>query len=178
VASGPPSSEVPRYAGPRVLLIEEHEDTCELYSMWLTQCGFVVDVAASATDALASVRAAAPDIVVLELMVPGGGVSFVRALRAEPGLDAAVLIVLTTQAGDQTCRATLSAGADAFLVKPCGVPRLAERMLAAARDRLAGALAVGTGVERDRASHLSAAIAERLDGGAPCASPHRSAAGR
>ena len=146
--------------------------------MWLTQCGFVVEVAASAPDALASARAAAPDVLVVELMVPGGGVSFVQALRAEPALDAAVLIVLTTQARDQIREATLSAGADAYLVKPCGVPRLAETMLAASRGRLSSVPAQGSSADRQLAANLSAAIAERLDRDPLGLHPHREAAGR
>jgi CheY-like chemotaxis protein len=161
-----------------VLLIEEHQDTCELYSMWLTQCGFVVEVAVSAPDALVSACAAAPDVVVVELMVPGGGVSFVRALRTEPALAAAVVIVLTTQAGDQIREAALAAGADAYLVKPCGVPRLAQTMLAASRARLSNVPARSSTGERQLAANLSAAIAERLDRDACGSRSHRTAASR
>jgi DNA-binding response OmpR family regulator len=177
VASSPPSAPVARHAQPRVLLIEEHEDTCELYSMWLTQCGFVVDVAPSAPAAFAAVRAAPPDIVVVELMVPGGGVALVRALRDLPRLDGAVLVVLTTQACGQMSQAALAAGADAYLVKPCGVPRLAEAVLAASRDRLTGSTAGADIEDRRRAADLSAAIAERLDRGAPGSFAHQATRG-
>lgn len=173
-----PGVTMARYAPPRVLLIDEHQDTCELYSLWLTQCGFVVDVAASAAAALASARAVAPDVVVFELMVPGGGVPFVQALRAEPALAAAVLVVLTTQARDRIREATISAGADAYLVKPCGVPRLAETMLVASRTRLAGVPARGHIPDRQLAANLSAAIAERLDRDPLGSRPHRTAVSR
>ncbi|MEO5821728.1 MAG: response regulator [Vicinamibacteraceae bacterium] len=166
-----------RYPPPRVLLIEEHADTCELYSMWLTQCGFIVEVAGTAMAGLASARAAVPDVVVVELMVPGGGVSLLHEIRAVPALQSAVLVVLTTQARDQTRRDSLAAGADAYLVKPCGVPMLAEAMLAASRGRLAGGPASGGTATRQRAADLSEAIAERLVRDAHASRPLRPVAG-
>jgi DNA-binding response OmpR family regulator len=153
------------HAAPRVLLVEAHADTRELYSLWLTQCGFQVTLADTADAALAAARSDAPDVVVTELMVPGGGVSMVRALRAELAAGGAVLIVLTTQARPAMRQESLAAGADAYLVKPCGVPRLAEHMLAASRDRLARPMAIdGDGAETRRvAADRFAAIAERVD---------------
>ncbi len=155
---------IAHHSAPRVLLVESHADTRELYGLWLTECGFDVTVAGSAEDALAAARAAGPDVVVAELMVPGGGVAMVEALRAEPALDDAVLIVLTTQTRPTMRQASLAAGADAFVVKPCGAPRLAECMLAASRDRLARPMAIdGDGAaDRRLAADLFAAIAERV----------------
>jgi DNA-binding response OmpR family regulator len=118
-----------------VLLIEGHADTRELYELWLTQRGFAVTAMSSGEAALAAARAQAPDVIVVELMVPKGGVALVRALRAEPGCRDTIVIVLTTQADVASRQHALEAGADFYLVKPCGVIRLGEVMAVASRDR-------------------------------------------
>ena len=120
---------------PSVLLIEAHADTRELYDLWLTQRDFTVTATASGEAALAAVTTQAPDVVVVELMVPGGGLPLVRALRATAGCQDTVLIVLTTQADGTMREHALEAGADFYLVKPCGVIRLGEVMVVASRHR-------------------------------------------
>jgi len=124
-----------RYPPPNVLLIEGHADTRELYELWLTQREFAVTATASGGAGLAAARAQAPDIIVVELMVPEGGVPLVRALRSEAGCRDTILIVLTTQADTALREHALEAGADFYLVKPCGVIRLGEVMAIASRDR-------------------------------------------
>ncbi len=128
-------SSTVRYPDPSVLLIEGHADTRELYELWLTQRAFTVTATASGDAGLAAARAKAPDVIVAELMVPEGGVSMVRALRAEAGCRDTILIVLTTQAGGSVRRYALEAGADSYLVKPCGVFRLGEVIAVASRHR-------------------------------------------
>jgi DNA-binding response OmpR family regulator len=118
-----------------VLLVEGHADTRELYELWLTQRAFAVTATASGDAALAAARAHAPDVIVVELMVPDGGVALVRALRAEAGCRDTIMIVVTTQADTALRERALEAGADFYLVKPCGVLRLGEVMVVASRDR-------------------------------------------
>ena len=115
-----------RHPPPNVLLVEGHADTRDLYELWLTQRAFAVTATASGDVALAAVRAQAPDVIVVELMVPDGGVPLVRALRAEAGCRDAIMIVVTTQADTALRERALEAGADFYLVKPCGVLRLGE----------------------------------------------------
>lgn len=133
----PSSERTPRvrFPPPNVLLIEEHADTRELYELWLTQRAFAVTPTASGDAALAAARTRAPDVIVVELMVPAGGVPLVRALRAEAGCRDTIIIVLTTQADTVMREHALEAGADYYLVKPCGIIRLGEVMAIASRDR-------------------------------------------
>ena len=123
------------YPPPAVLLIEAHADTRELYDLWLTQRAFTVSATASGTAGLAAARAQAPDVVIVELMVPEGGVPLVRALREETGCRDTIIIVLTTQADTALREHALEAGADFYLVKPCGVIRLGEVLAIASRHR-------------------------------------------
>ena len=124
-----------RHPPPKVLLVEGHADTRELYDLWLTQRSFAVTPTTSGDAALAAARAQAPDVIVVELMVPAGGVPLVRALRAEAGCRDTIIIVLTTQADTVMREHALEAGADFYLVKPCGIIRLGEVMAIASRDR-------------------------------------------
>ena len=117
-------------------------------------------------------------MIVVELMVPNGGVPLVRALRAEAGCRDAIMIVLTTQADTALRERALEAGADFYLVKPCGVIRLGEVMAIASRDRsrLVGPDTFGAQPPSARirqALRRSRAIRERLasDQRAPSAPP-------
>ena len=133
-----PWSERPstvRYPSPCVLLVEAHADTRELYDLWLTQRAFAVTATASGDAALAAARAQAPDVIVVELMVSSGGVPLLRALRAEAACRDTIIIVVTTQADTVLRERALEAGADFYLVKPCGIVRLGEVMAIASRDR-------------------------------------------
>jgi DNA-binding response OmpR family regulator len=118
-----------------VLLIEAHADTRELYELWLTQRAFTVCVAASGGAALMAARAQVPDVAVVELMVAEGGIALIRALRGETGCRDTVIVVLTTQTDPAVREHALEAGADGYLVKPCGLLRLGETMAVASRDR-------------------------------------------
>jgi DNA-binding response OmpR family regulator len=167
-----------RYPPPNVLLVEEHADTRELYELWLTQRAFAITATASGDAALAAARAQAPDVIVVELMVPNGGLPLVRALRAEAGCRDAIMIVLTTQADTALRQHALEAGADFYLVKPCGVIRLGEVMAIASRDRsrLVAPDTYGAKVPPSRirlALRRSRAIRERLAFDQPSSSaPH------
>ena len=68
-------------------------------------------------------------------MVPEGGVSLIRTLRAEPGCRDAIVVVLTTQTSASLRQHALEAGADVYLVKPCGVLHLGEVMTMASDHR-------------------------------------------
>lgn len=155
------------YPPPRVLLADAHADTREFYAVWLTQRGFRVSAASSASEALELATAESPDVIVAELMLPGGGPELVRRLRANPATADAVLIVLTTQTATVQREQAIAAGADSYLVKPCGAPRLGDAMATASRVRFREA--APTERRQDavlRAAQRSFAIRERvLDGG-------------
>ena len=149
------------------MLVEPHGDTRELYHLWLTQCGFKVTAASSAAEAVAAAHLLPPDVVVVEPMVADGGVPLVQALRRERGCADTALIVLTTQASAVVRRHALEAGADAYLVKPCGVNHLGEAIASASRHRLRLVVpdAGGAPLSRDRvrrAVQRYRAIGERL----------------
>ena len=151
------------YPPPRVLLADAHADTRELYTVWLTQRGFLVSTACSASEALAAAAAEAPDVIVSELMLPGGGPGLVERLRADSATADAVLIVLTTQTAPAQRHHAVAAGADSYLVKPCGAPRLGDEMVSASRRRFRDAVpSQGLQDAVLRAAQRAFAIRERV----------------
>jgi DNA-binding response OmpR family regulator len=167
IASGIRPTVRGHYPAPRVLLADAHPDTRELYAVWLTQRGFVVSTAASAGEISAVASTEPPDVIVTELMLPGGGPALVRSLRAHATTADAVVIVLTTQTSVPLREQALAAGADCYLVKPCGAPRLGDAMVSASRARFRDAM---PGERRQdavlRAAQRAFAIRERVATGA------------
>ena len=160
------------YPAPRVLLVDAHADTRDLYAVWLTQRAFSVRVADSGDEAVAIARGEALDVIVTEMMVADGGPPLVRRLRAVPAAADAVLLVLTTQTAAILREQALEAGADGYLVKPCGAPRLGEAMASASRARFRGA--IPTELRQDavlRAAQRAFAIRERVASTLPRADP-------
>lgn len=103
----------------RVLIAESHDDTRALYADYLIFSGFDVIPAATTDEALAHI--AEVDVVVTGIGVHGSvdGIGLVRQVRANPRTTALPTLVLTAYVLDSNRKLALSAGADAFLIKPC-----------------------------------------------------------
>lgn len=113
---------------PRVLLIDDDHELLELLHAYLHSDGFEVDLA---TDGHAGVRAAlnhAPDIVVLDVMMPGtNGMQVLGQIRALSDVP----VLMLTAKGDDTDRIMgLEFGADDYVPKPCTPRELAARLRA------------------------------------------------
>ncbi len=121
----------------RVLLVEDNPDARETMSMLLEMLGYLVDTAADGPLALAAVARQRPDIVVMDLGLPGmDGHAVAAAMRAEPALRGLPLIALSGYGQDSDRQASAAAGFDAHLAKPVDPDVLAaeiEARLAAAR---------------------------------------------
>src|SRR5437660_1147679 len=84
-----------------VLVVEDEPDIRALIAHHLTRDGFRCRTAADGLEALAQLRAHAPDLVVLDLMLPGiDGLELTRRLRAEPAWAALPIIMLTAKADE------------------------------------------------------------------------------
>ncbi len=103
---------------PRVLVVDDHEDTRHMYAWCLRAAGWYVEEAADGLEALQRALLASPDAIVLDLGLPVlDGVQTIRSLKGEAATHA-VPIVVCTGARDGTSAAR-SAGCDAVLEKPC-----------------------------------------------------------
>src|SRR5437764_8550479 len=97
----------------------------------LTGEGYEVDDAKTGEEALGKVREFRPDLVLLDINMPGmGGLAACRAMRADPNVAIIMLTVHNTEASKVEA---LDAGADDFVTKPFSTPELLARIRAALR---------------------------------------------
>lgn len=111
---------------PRVLVVEDEQPLRELVVVTLGEA-YDCEEAADGDTALERLRAQAPDLVVLDAMIPGrSGLDVLREMRAHPKLKKVPVVVLSAWQQPQDIDAALDAGADRFLGKPFRVEELSE----------------------------------------------------
>ncbi|HEX6425078.1 MAG TPA: response regulator transcription factor [Acidimicrobiales bacterium] len=117
----------------RVLVVDDEATIRDIVRRYLVAEGFEVDEAADGEQALARCAAAAPDVVVLDVLMPGlDGIEVLRRLRA--GSDVYV-ILLTAKAEEVDKLVGLSVGADDYITKPFSPRELVARVRAVLRRR-------------------------------------------
>ena len=119
----------------RVLVVDDDVNTAELVKLYLKRDGYRVLTAYNGVDALRLARESHPDLIVLDLMLPGiDGLEICRTLRAESDVP---IIMLTAKTTDQDKLTGLELGADDYVTKPFSPRELAARVRAVLR-RLPG----------------------------------------
>lgn len=115
-ADAPPGSgAAPR----RILVIEDHLDAVHTLTYLLRDSGHQVQYAINGYVALTIARAFKPEIVLLDLGLPGiNGFEVCRRLRREPGLEKTRIIAITAMGTEEDRARSRSAGCDLHLVKP------------------------------------------------------------
>jgi two-component system phosphate regulon response regulator PhoB len=149
-----------------VLVVEDEPDIRELLAAALRREGYLVRAAASGDAALAEVRHAAPDLVLLDLLLPGlDGAEVCRRLKNGPATRAIPVIMLTARGSEGDMVAGLELGADDYVTKPFSARVLMARIRSVLRR--SGAT---TGDEILGVGSLSIDTGRRLVtcGGAPC----------
>jgi DNA-binding response OmpR family regulator len=115
----------------QVLLIEDDAKLAELVQLWLEQAGYGCEVCATGTAGLARIAGGAPDLVILDLGLPGvDGWDVCRRLRA---VSQVPLIMATARAEEVDRVRGLTMGADDYVVKPFSFPELVARVEAVLR---------------------------------------------
>ncbi|HEU5321626.1 MAG TPA: response regulator [Methylomirabilota bacterium] len=142
---------------PDVLVVEDEPDIRELIVHHLGREGFRCRTAGDGSAALRSVQAHAPDLVVLDLMLPGlGGLEVCRRLRGDPGTAALPIIILTAKADEVDRVVGLEMGADDYVTKPFSPKELVARVRAVlrrARPAPGGAVLSAGGLVLDAGRH-------------------------
>ena len=122
-----------------ILLVEDDARLRDRLARYLTAEGFRVTAAADAADARARMRAISPDLLVLDVMMPGeSGLDLTRALREDPASDLPILM-LTARGAPEDRIAGFEAGADDYLPKPFEPRELVLRIRALLRRAPASA---------------------------------------
>ena len=118
----------------RVLVVEDDKDIADLIAHYLQKAGHVVETMVSGSAVLPRARAAPPDAIVLDLMLPGmDGLLVCQALRADPG-TATIPVIMLTARGEEADRIRgLELGADDYVTKPFSPKELTARVAAVLR---------------------------------------------
>jgi len=105
---------------PSILLVDDFTDGLEMYEEYLTYRGYHVVVARNGDEAVAQARLHRPDVILLDLRMPGmTGTEAMRVLRADHSFVNTPVIALTAHALDGERRLALDAGFDELIAKPC-----------------------------------------------------------
>ena len=110
----------------RVLVVDDNLRTREAMALYLRHAGYAVDLAATGPDALSAAASARPDLIVLDLMLPGlDGLDVCRVLRERTDVP---IIMVTARATEEDKLEGLRSGADDYVTKPFSPRELVARV--------------------------------------------------
>ncbi|MEI6666699.1 MAG: response regulator transcription factor [Acidobacteriota bacterium] len=113
----------------RILIVEDDDDIAQLVHRYLTRAGHIADVVLTGDEALARVRERTPDLIILDLMLPGvNGLEICRTLRATPATRSVSIIMLTARTEESDRVVGLELGADDYVTKPFSPSELVARV--------------------------------------------------
>ena len=119
---------------PQILVVEDDPDIADLIRHYLEKGGHTVHLLGSGAAVLPRVRAERPDLIVLDLMLPGlDGLMVCQALRSAPATAAIPIIMVTARADEADRVAGLELGADDYVTKPFSAKELVARVTALLR---------------------------------------------
>ena len=117
---------------PRILIVEDHATMREAMRLVLEGEGFAIEEAADGQAALDAIRERPPDLLFLDLNIPGvSGVDVLQAAKADPGFTGRIIVVTAT--GEEGRASALRLGADEYFTKPfspTALLRTVEQVLA------------------------------------------------
>src|SRR5512142_1116915 len=117
-----------------IIVVEDDRDIAELIRHYLVKASHKVDVLASGSDVLERVRARLPDVLILDLMLPGvSGLDLCRAIRGDASIARLPIIMVTARAQEGDRILGLESGADDYVTKPFSPRELVARVAAVLR---------------------------------------------
>ena len=104
----------------RILIVEDHADIRNLIRMTLEFEYYDIHEAANAQEGLDAIRRLHPQLVLLDIMMPGemDGLDLCQMVKNDPSLGLPQVVLLTARGQDKDIEAGMNAGADAYLLKP------------------------------------------------------------
>jgi two-component system alkaline phosphatase synthesis response regulator PhoP len=119
---------------PKVLVVDDAPDIVRLVRDYLEHAGFSVLAAANGIDALRIARTERPDLIVLDLGLPGrDGLDVTRELRRDSAVASVPIVMLTARADESDKLVGLELGADDYVTKPFSAKELVARVRAVLR---------------------------------------------
>ena len=152
----------------RILVVDDEPDITALVAYHLAKAGYRVSTAANGTDALKTATEQRPDVIVLDLMLPGlSGLDVLQALRKQEDTRDVGVIMLTARREEADRIRGLSLGADDYLTKPFSPNELTLRVAAiirrlAAPSVSAGSQLVAGSITVDRSAHRVTVAGQEL----------------
>jgi CheY-like chemotaxis protein len=120
----------------RVLVVDDHDDARDLLAVIVSGRGYEVETAADGEAAVAEARRSKPDVIIMDLFMPGvDGYEAARRLRADPALARVPIVAHTARSSPTGMESGLF---DACCIKPCppdDLLRVLEQVLAAPSGR-------------------------------------------
>ncbi len=118
----------------KILVVDDEKDIIELVGFNLTRNGYEVTTVMTGEDALSRARSENPDLIILDLMLPGiDGLDVCRILRNEPKTAGTPIIMLTAKGEEADIVTGLELGADDYITKPFSPRILLARVKAVLR---------------------------------------------
>ena len=119
-----------------ILIVEDDEDIQQLVGYNLIKAGFLVEYGDSGEQALEKVKDQMPDLILLDLMLPGmDGTELCRIIRSDSKLNDIPIIMLTAKGEESDIISGLDHGADDYITKPFGPKILISRIKAVLRRK-------------------------------------------
>ena len=119
-----------------VLIADDEPNIVISLEFLMRRDGHRVSVARDGDAALAAIRSERPDLVLLDVMMPGrSGMEVCQAVREDPALAGVKILMLSAKGRDTDLAKGTALGADAYMTKPCSTRELADKV----RELLAGA---------------------------------------
>ncbi len=118
----------------RILIVEDERDLADIMGINLRKAGYDVELVHDGRAALSMISQNPPDVVVLDLMLPGlTGEDLIRAVRTEPATASLPVLMVTAKATEENQVAGLTLGADDYITKPFSMKVLLARVEALMR---------------------------------------------
>jgi DNA-binding response OmpR family regulator len=166
----PKSSQTNNLDRGTVLVVEDERDLAELLALHLRRAGYQTFISHDGLGGLELARRHHPDLLVLDVMIPGlSGTEVASRVRADPSLAGVLIVMLTAKSEEVDQLVGLAVGADDYITKPFSVKVLIAKIQALLR-RASGAAGAGApspplrlgGIEVNTASHEARAGGEPL----------------
>ena len=112
-----------------ILVVEDNPANQLLIQFTLECSGYQVEVAGSAREALASIARRWPDLILMDMQLPGqDGLSLTRQLKADPAVKAIPVVALTARAMAGDRELALAAGCSGYISKPIDTRTIADEV--------------------------------------------------